>query len=411
MKILQRYVLREVLIPTIMSMMTLTFVLLIQMLFQRATDLAGAISFDLLLRFIWYILPTLFVLTVPMSILTGVLLGIGRMTVDSEVRVFRTHGVNLFRVFLPVLVLGFLIAGFSLFNGLYWAPGQMQKGLALVDELKYQLVNALEPGRFEDRLSTKGAEVVLYFEEKDQESGRLKNVYLSIKGMPSARERGGQNAQRTEEDEQMKTLFLASSGRIRLPFDPKAESEEDHKAILELYNGSVHFMRDREDDRYGILKFDKLKQEFNLDEEGQSRSSLVSLYKLNELNEAIEKELAKDREENRPLFNEEGQRLYNKDVQFMRAEIYQRFSISLACICFVLIGLPLAIYIRPSGKSVGVAIAFCLLAAYYGVMHYGVILTRQKVGLSPEIGPYLIFAPNVILALVGGFMFYRTVHR
>jgi lipopolysaccharide export LptBFGC system permease protein LptF len=405
-KILQRYVLKEILIPIVMSLLTLTFVLIIQMLFRRATELAGAVSLGLLFRFIWYILPASLALTLPMSILTGVLLGMGRMTVDSEVKAFRTHGVNLFSLFIPVLLLGLLTAGFSLFNSLQFAPSQINKSMNLLDQLKYELVNALEPGRFEDRLSSKGASVVLYFEEKDAETGLLKNVYLSIEGGP--KEIRSEFKDSSGSDEPTKTLFLAREGRISLPFDPKKPVEgPERKAILELRDGAIHFLRDYDDPRYGILKFEKVNQEFQLSEDEQSRRELLPTLTLSRINDEI-KRLSKD-----GVFHlqPDGSRRYNKDLQFLVSEKWQRVSISLACLSFVLIGLPLAIYIKPSGKSIGVAIAFGLIMAYYGVMHYGVVLTRQQSGWGPELGPYIILLPNVVLALVGGVLIHRTVHR
>ena len=46
------------------------------------------------------------------------------------------------------------------------------------------MVQSLEPGRFEERFSVKGADVVLYFDEKDPETGDMKNVYLCVEGRP-----------------------------------------------------------------------------------------------------------------------------------------------------------------------------------------------------------------------------------
>ena len=97
--------------------------------------------------------------------------------------------------------------------------------------------------------------------------------------------------------------------------------------------------------------------------------------------------------------------------QRLLAEMFQRLSIPLACLSFVLIGLPLSIYVRPSGKAIGVGIAFGLIMVYYVVMHYGAGLTRQTTGIGPEIGPYVIFLPNVVLTLIGGVLLYRAAHR
>ena len=76
-------------------------------------------------------------------------------------------------------------------------------------------------------------------------------------------------------------------------------------------------------------------------------------------------------------------------------------------ITVALIGIPLAILVRPSGKSVGIGVAFVLIVLYYCGMTYGALLTRN--GLA--IGPFLMFLPNVLLTILGVVMLHRSVHR
>ncbi|NQU42071.1 YjgP/YjgQ family permease [bacterium] len=422
MKILQRYVLREILAPTLLALFTLTFVLLIQMVFTQAGEISGSISFSLLLRLIGYVLPTLLVLTIPMSILTGVLLGMGRMTVDSEVKAFRTHGVNLFRLFVPVLALGILACGFVFFFSLHFAPMMLQRSMSLIERLQYELITSLEPGRFEDRLSSHGTGMVLYFEDKDPDTGQMENIYLSLEGGPGQlRESLGGNGE-------AKLVCLAQSGEISLNFNPDDPSPETRTATLILEKGTLHFLRGREDPNYVVLEPQTLRVEFELNEEDPSRRGLMPTLTLGELARQIREESSSagyerttftlplvnwiiSRRVERPVFNEKGQREWDKDAQYMRAELWQRVSISLASFAFVLIALPLAIYIKPSGKSVGVMVAFLLLMAYYGLMHWGVVVMRQTVGNGPLFGPYLILLPNLVLTLLGAVLLYRTVRR
>jgi len=79
----------------------------------------------------------------------------------------------------------------------------------------------------------------------------------------------------------------------------------------------------------------------------------------------------------------------------------------LACFAFVLIGVPLAVYIRPSGKAVGISISFALFMVYYGFLYSGVHLVRK--GLP--IGPFLVFLPIGLLVLLGAVFLYRVVRR
>ena len=70
-----------------------------------------------------------------------------------------------------------------------------------------------------------------------------------------------------------------------------------------------------------------------------------------------------------------------------------------------MIGVPLAVYIRPSGKAVGVSISFALFMVYYGFHYTGVHLVSK--GLA--IGPFVVLLPIVLLVGVGAVLLYRLV--
>ena len=169
--VLQRYVAREVAVPAALALGTLTFVLLIQMMFKDAADLVGVISFSVMMRILGCILPSLLSLTLPMAILTGVLLGIGRLAADGEVRAFQTHGVSLYRTFFPLLVGGALATVLTLANSLVFAPMMLTRSLRLIDDLRFQVIESLQPGRFVDALGGGGGrDVVFYFDGKDPDT-------------------------------------------------------------------------------------------------------------------------------------------------------------------------------------------------------------------------------------------------
>jgi len=430
-KILQRYVLREVLAPTILAIATLTFVLMIQMLFRRSSEFIGVLSLSLLFRLMAYFLPTLLILTIPMAILTGVLLGIGRLTVDSEIKAFRTHGVHLFPLFLPVLILGGLASVFCLYNSLYLAPSMFGKGFQEIEQLQREVLSSMEPGMFEDRLSCQGADVVLYFEGKDPATGDMRDVYFSVEGTPKDLKANLANLRKTTQTrspETPKTLFLASSGRIvPAPVPDSDESagaqvpDEDTEttnrpeagrpaATLVLTSGTIHFLRGQDDPRYLVAEFDELSQGLDLTAQNSEKSAAPALT-LSTFRKIIQELEQKHKRRNPGNLDKSGNKVYSKTAQMLLAEMFQRFSIPLACLSFVLIGLPLSIYVRPSGKAVGIGIAFGLIMVYYVVMHYGAGLTRQTTGIGPEIGPYIIFLPNVVLTFLGGVLLYRAAHR
>src|SRR5215813_11257676 len=109
MRILDRYIFREILTPTLIGLSALTFVffsrqlgtLLEIMVRQSATFReVGELSLA--------IIPNVLTFTIPMAVLVGILTGFGRMSSDSESIAFRAGGVSMKRLLVPVMALGLL---------------------------------------------------------------------------------------------------------------------------------------------------------------------------------------------------------------------------------------------------------------------------------------------------------------
>ena len=91
----------------------------------------------------------------------------------------------------------------------------------------------------------------------------------------------------------------------------------------------------------------------------------------------------------------------------LRKEYYQRLSIPLSCIAFVLIGIPLALIIRPSGKSAGFALSFALLFFYFVMLKWGSTLIEERSG-----GYWIaVFIPNIVLGAIGSVLIYFRVRK
>ena len=208
--------LREVLGPALLALAALSLVLIIIFVFEKFAEIAPLLSLQILVRLILYLLPTLLCLAIPMSVLIGVLLGVGRLTVDSELKAIRTHGVSLYSLFLPILALGLAASGVVLFNSLYLAPKMMTQSLTLVQDLRTKLFQSLEPGRFEDRLSTEENDITLYFGEKDEKTSLLKDVYLWFDGEVGTETAQGDREKKPKSDK--KPLSDATDkGRLPMP--------------------------------------------------------------------------------------------------------------------------------------------------------------------------------------------------
>ncbi|MBI5043522.1 MAG: LptF/LptG family permease, partial [Nitrospirae bacterium] len=109
MKIIDRYIIKEVLPPFILSLFVFTFVLFMNQIL-KLTDLLinKGISLFVILELIAFILPSFLVLTIPVSTLTASILAFNRLSNDGEITAFKASGVSLYRMILPVSAYAFI---------------------------------------------------------------------------------------------------------------------------------------------------------------------------------------------------------------------------------------------------------------------------------------------------------------
>src|SRR5204863_2996697 len=140
MRILDRYIFREILFPSLIALVALTFVAFLA--FSREIGWL----FELIVRQsatmpeIWAIagaiLPNVLTFTIPMAVLVGILTGFGRMSSDSEAIAFRASGISMIRLLVPVMTLGILACAANLFINVWAAP----QTAARLRELRYQIL-------------------------------------------------------------------------------------------------------------------------------------------------------------------------------------------------------------------------------------------------------------------------------
>jgi lipopolysaccharide export LptBFGC system permease protein LptF len=96
-----------------------------------------------------------------------------------------------------------------------------------------------------------------------------------------------------------------------------------------------------------------------------------------------------------------------RDYYRLINEVVMRFSLPLACIAFVMIGMPLAVVVRPGAKSVAFILTFSLMFLYYILLSWG----RELGERGNPVGWGLIFLPNILLAAIGLWLMKRAIRR
>src|SRR6185503_17797926 len=112
MKILDRYIFKEIFFPFLIALIALTFVAFLAFSREIGWLLEMIVRQSASVRDIWAIssayIPNVLTFTIPMAALVGILTGFGRMSSDSEAIAFRAAGISMVRLLGPVLVLGLL---------------------------------------------------------------------------------------------------------------------------------------------------------------------------------------------------------------------------------------------------------------------------------------------------------------
>src|SRR5581483_4186440 len=109
LRILDRYLIREVVLPLCLGLLVLTFVLEIPPILREGEQLiAKGVALSTVAHVLLTLLPQALGLTIPMALLLGLLVAFGRLSADREFVALQACGVSLMRLLRPVALLSVL---------------------------------------------------------------------------------------------------------------------------------------------------------------------------------------------------------------------------------------------------------------------------------------------------------------
>src|SRR3989338_6131284 len=111
MRILRKYILKELAGPFFFSFVIFTFAMLTGNLIKLADLVINkGVDFLSICKLFFYMLPWLFTFTVPMAVLSATLLTFGRLSADNEITAMRASGISLYRLVFPLVIVGLIIS-------------------------------------------------------------------------------------------------------------------------------------------------------------------------------------------------------------------------------------------------------------------------------------------------------------
>ncbi|HVZ15972.1 MAG TPA: LPS export ABC transporter permease LptF [Terriglobales bacterium] len=358
MRILTRYILREVLSHALIGAAIFTFVIFMRDL-ARILEIVVRNSAPLpsVAELFFLTLPTALTLTLPMAVLVGILIGLSRLAADSEVTAMRAIGLGS-GTFLRVIAI-FAIAAWALalVNNVYIAPKSAAALSDLQDRLKTSQASfEIQPRVFYEDFK----DYVLYVQDVTAGSGAAlwKGVFLADLSNPS-------------------------SPKITVAREGIVTSEGSTNLRLHLTDGSSHETVPKDPEQYSISTFDHSDIPIRLP---------ASTAPKNEITPAAEVPTSQLLTAARTLDRQHA-RLYE-------IEFHRRFALPTACLVLALVGIPLGLSAKKGGKSTGFVLTIALVFGYYLISLTGMSLARQgklPVGPAMWLGNIVFFVAGVIL--------------
>jgi len=366
MRILTRYILGEVASHALIGAAVFTFILFTRDL-GRILELVVRNSAPLpsIAQIFFYTVPVALTYTIPMGVLVGILIGMSRLSADSEVTAMRASGLSVWS-FLRICSI-FVVAAWllALANSVYVAP----RSLASLDELQSKLRSSQASFEVQPRVFYEGfPKTVLYVEDvKAMSGGALwKGVFLA-------------------------DLTDPASPRITLAREGVLVSQAPDSLDLHLTSGSIHETDPANADRYQISTFDTTDIPIQIPPAGNNQQSEPATLSEMNLSELLRAANSADPNTRR----------------WTLIEFHRRFALPTACLVLAMVGIPLGLSSKKGGKSSGFVLTILLVFLYYSLSLIGVSLARQA-RVSPAAGVWLAD----FLFLVGGaFLLWQSERR
>lgn len=362
MKILRDYILTEFLSLLFLSVLVLTFVMILGNLI-KITDLVINKGVDLMSvgKLFMYLIPDLFVYTLPISVLSALMLSLGRLSHDNEIIAIRAGGINPIRIVFPLFLIGIILSLLLvIFNTRTIPYAHYARRKALMDVGIKNPAAALEPGIF---ITSFEKFVLFIYEIKGNE---LYNIRIYQPG------EGEGSPTRT---------IVAKRGEFIT--DPEKKIVK-----LKLIDGTADEPDPKNPKNFYKLHFKTNFMTLNLME--KTKSDKIS---------------KKPKDMTLAELNAEAEKLKSQGINPspIRTEAAKRFSLAFSCAIFVLIGAPLAVITRRREKSINFAMAFLIGGVYYLLLLGAEALGQQGV-VTPVVAAWL---PNMILGAIGIFLTYK----
>ena len=438
MRLITKYLFREISSPFLISLLIITFILFINFLL-RAIDrfLGKGLEISIIIEYLFLNLAWIIALSIPMAMLLATLTTFGRLSEDNEINALRSSGISFLSILNPPLVFGFTIAILLIIFNNFVLPEMNFKARLLSGDIyrKRPDIN-IEPGIFLDNIPNYNMII------SDKKDSTMINVRIFSKGKTLSQTsiyaktgnlstlsdaflltlNNGEIHEIENKDYINYRRILFDTHRILIPADDillnrrdssnRTDREMTIPMIVEKikkYNKKLEIVNKRIRGAFHRTVGDSILPK-NIDNGLLTISVLKDSlrvnpsYTINQLNKK-ERQLRSLERQMKNDFNLI--KSYNKGKNKYKVEAHKKFSIPFACILFVLLGAPLGVMAKRGGFAISTALSFGFFLLYYILLITGEELADRN-HVSPEIG---MWAPNGVLLIIALYLILYVIRE
>ena len=361
MRIFDRYVVREVLLPFVLSLLLLTFLLIIPPVLHDAYPLiAKGVDAIIVGKVLVMLLPQALAISIPMSVLLGLLIAFGRLSADREFVAMQSCGVSIYRLLRPLAVVALAATAGTAYVMIVARPDANQAFREIVfKEVASRVESKIQPRVLFEEFPNR----VLYVRDVDA-AHVMHDVFFADTTKPGTT-----------------TVSFAREGRFII--------DRAHQLVqLQLSHGTQHTTLAAQPDQYQGIEFEQ--SNFTLDAQ--------TVFKQAPNRNPPEMTLA---ELHQTVANTKPTDHVSIEARLM---IQNSYAIPVACCVLALVALGLGVSNRKDGKLASFAIGFIVVFSYYVIL-FGARAAAFGGVLNPDIAPWL--SP----AVIGVFGLALTIWR
>lgn len=410
-----RYIFTEAAFSFLVAFLFFFFIFFINQLLLMAEEiLSKRVPFNQVLLLLIYSLPAIVAMAAPFAALVGILMAIGRLSSDNEILVLLASGFSYRTIYSPVIVLGLLISIFSFIaNDILLPIGTLEFGKLYRKILIASPALELESNtvkRFKDTMiitgeaSGKNIENVLIIDRTSDGERRIisakhtellsdqSQTDLSII-MYNAFMQTYKDSNRFDYDYARSKLlqYTISQSNISQVFGTLGPREMSSADVWKEIVKKQRTVQAKVENKKVILLENVLQLESELRQGKELDWNLVSKKTAalkNELNSL--REIKEDR-----------------NLKIYRLEFYKKFSIPFGALSFVFLAIPLGLFARKSGQTVGFGFGLMIAVLYWALLIGGQTL-GSRLGYSPF---WAMWLPNIMAICIGSILGLERIRR